>query len=140
MDTSKEGIGNRLREFCDQNFKTQVEFGQAVGIAPTNLRTFYFSGKNMPGVPLLIKLLDYDCNIIWLLTGEGSPKLSLKAFLDASAQYTSSDEENKQLQNRIRDLEGTINLIIKTGELALEAGKSNDEGLDPGMEGQLQPH
>lgn len=68
---NKEEIGSRLEEFCIKNFSTQKEFADAIGIAPSNLRSIYFPGKSLPGAEILVKLAYLGCDVQWLLTGKG---------------------------------------------------------------------
>lgn len=58
-------IGNRIREFGNDNFASLKEFSQALGIHPSNLQA-YLNGQREPGTPFLRKLKNLGCNLDWL--------------------------------------------------------------------------
>lgn len=68
-EKTKVEIGQRLRDFAVKNFKTIEAFAQAMEIPASSLRSIYFKGKSAPGAAILIKLLELNCDINWLLTG-----------------------------------------------------------------------
>ncbi len=68
-EKTKAEIGQRLRDFAVKNFKTIEAFAQAMDIPASSLRSIYFKGKSAPGAAILIKLLELNCDINWLLTG-----------------------------------------------------------------------
>jgi phage repressor protein C with HTH and peptisase S24 domain len=64
-------IGNRLKQFAEQNFDRLQDFAAALGMKLPSLYD-YFNGKTQPGTPILLKLHNLGCDINWLLTGEKS--------------------------------------------------------------------
>jgi len=105
----REKIGERLESFCKNNFESQEAFAKKIGIASSNLRKFYFSGKSLPGSELLVKLSEIGCDIKWLLTGEES-------IMEAQPNYDSNTEmsqEELDIINKLRLVPATLPLISK---------------------------
>lgn len=58
-------IGQKLREFGNENFASLKEFARALGVHPSNLQA-YLNGQREPGTPFLRKLKLLGCNLDWL--------------------------------------------------------------------------
>ncbi|MFH0735578.1 MAG: LexA family transcriptional regulator [bacterium] len=61
-------LGNRLKQFAENNYPTVVEFSKQLGINRENAYR-YFKDVVSPGAELLIRLAEMGCDINWLLTG-----------------------------------------------------------------------
>ncbi len=66
----KIACGNRLREFGANNFSKVKDFAEALGMSPSSLQSSYFSGRSLPGAPMLAKLSLMGCDLQWLLLGK----------------------------------------------------------------------
>jgi len=62
-------LGNRLKQFADENFSTVGEFTKHLGINRENAYR-YFNNTVAPGSEVLIRLAQMGCDINWLLTGK----------------------------------------------------------------------
>lgn len=58
-------IGQKIREFGNNNFASLKEFSRALGVHPSNLQA-YLNGQREPGTPFLRKLKSLGCNLEWL--------------------------------------------------------------------------
>lgn len=64
----KAEIGERLREFGEQQFKSSVNFAKALGVSPQHLNA-YLTGQRIPGNKMQDRLRKLGCDIGWLMTG-----------------------------------------------------------------------
>lgn len=67
---NKKEIGKRLRTILIDKFGSINESARVLDKTSANLRNNYLNGKSIPGPELLSKLLEYGCDIQWLLTGK----------------------------------------------------------------------
>ncbi|MBU1096882.1 MAG: helix-turn-helix domain-containing protein [Bacteroidetes bacterium] len=74
VNLNKVEIGERMREFAVANYPRLKDFAEAVGLSLSALISGYFSGRSLPGAPLIAKLILLGCDIKWLLFGERSDK------------------------------------------------------------------
>jgi len=73
MTLNKKEVAQNLRLFGYKKFGTMKKFAEALGVNPSTLYSGYLNGRSLPGPLLLVKLIDLDCNINWLLTSRGAP-------------------------------------------------------------------
>ena len=62
-------VGDRLRLFGKEKFKTMTTFAAALKMKPQALNV-YLVGQSLPGNTLQAKLRKMGCDINWLITGE----------------------------------------------------------------------
>lgn len=65
-----DGFGQRLKQFATAKFGSQKGLADALGISAPRI-TNYVQEINQPDPDILAQLAAFDCNINWLLTGEG---------------------------------------------------------------------
>jgi len=67
----KKPIAERLNSFVYNylNIKPSA-VAKMLGISPQALQSGYLSGRSLPGAPLLVRLSELGCDIVWLLTGK----------------------------------------------------------------------
>lgn len=95
MELKRDEIGKRLEEFAASRFVLLKDFSNAIGIASSNLKTHYFTGKSLPGSEMIAKLMSLGCNVHWLFYGE---------YQNPFKEITIEDKV-KNLENKINDLE-----------------------------------
>lgn len=70
---NQSAIAERLKEFGQTSFGTErgwkKQFAAALGITAQHLDR-YLSGASEPGNKMYVRLVQLDCDIHWLLTGE----------------------------------------------------------------------
>ena len=62
-------VGDRLRLFGKEKFKTMTTFAAALKMKPQALNV-YLVGQSLPGNTMQAKLRKMGCDINWLITGE----------------------------------------------------------------------
>lgn len=95
MELIREEIGKRLEEFAASRFVLLKDFSNAIGIASSNLKTHYFTGKSLPGSEMIAKLMSLGCNIHWLFYGV-YPNIAKEMTIEYKV---------KNLENKINELE-----------------------------------
>lgn len=114
VEVNKEGIIKRLREFGDSNFKNYKIYAENIGITYSTLLGTYFSGKSLPGAPLLYKLAKLGCDINWLLTGEIKDKSGMSLHGNNAGMNIQTQGDNPNIkvnagnQEEIQSLKNTI--------------------------------
>lgn len=68
---SKSEVAKNLREFAENNFKSNAELSRQLGMSPQALQG-YLEGRSIPGGQILANLSELGCDIKWLLTGKHS--------------------------------------------------------------------
>lgn len=95
MELNREEIGKRLEEFAYSRFSLLKQFSYEIGIASSNLKTHYFTGKSLPGTEMLAKLMSLGCDIHWLFYGEYKDK----------TKEVRIEHKVKKLESKVEDLE-----------------------------------
>ena len=120
MIQKKTDIGNRIREYSKYLNLSLIKFADLLDISNQNL-AYYVNNRSKPCSDLLIKFHNLGCNIVWLLTGEGSMlrssnELSAAEIEQLKANYeaeiTSLRKENETLSIKIDTLQEMIDRII----------------------------
>ena len=64
-------IAERVKLLLGKQKKTQKEFAGSIGIKPARLNNYFAGISNIP-VDILVRISEqYDCSLVWLLTGRG---------------------------------------------------------------------
>lgn len=113
MELNREEIGKRLKEFASSRFILLKEFSYEIGVASSNLKTHYFSGKSLPGAEMIAKLMSLGCDIHWLFYGEYQD-ITKKESIEYKVKKLESklmelEKENEILRNNL----GQISAILK---------------------------
>lgn len=113
----KDVIGERLRQFAKDKFRTIRALAEALNMSEENLSQ-YIKGKSAPGAPLLIKLAEKGCDIQWLLTGV-EIDFTEKGFNNyinitrAFLRLKELEEEYPKALNEIKELKKEREQILK---------------------------
>lgn len=69
MEIDKKFVASRLKSFLITKFGSIKDAAQALDKSPEALYNGYLNGRSLPGAELLARLIGFDCDIEWLLTG-----------------------------------------------------------------------
>jgi len=100
-------ISDRIREFGETKYSSMSLFAESLGLSPQGLNK-YITGKNKPGVDLLIKLIGLGANIYYILTGEYQEGV---VFNDNNKDIRILREQLKSLNIKNNKLEGQVELL-----------------------------
>ena len=113
FEIDKIAVGRRLEEWFFKTFKNLKEGSDAMGIASSNLKTQYFSGKSLPGAEIIGKLLKLKCDIYWLLFGEIIYTTTAGEELANTEFILFLQDENEKLKKQLADIQ---KIIVVTDE------------------------
>jgi hypothetical protein len=112
MELNREEVGKRLEEFARSRFILLKDFAEAVGIASSNLKTHYFTGKNLPGSEMIAKLISLGCNIHWLYFGKYNNPVKEHVIENKvtklKKEISNLKEENENLRNSLKQISSII--------------------------------
>jgi transcriptional regulator with XRE-family HTH domain len=98
-------IGLKIKEFCDKNFSSVVDFSTATGINRNTIYQ-YFKEEVLPGTPFLKKLRELGCDLNWLFDDETAP--GAMQVSEPMQSYMSEVEllkrENKELKSQLEGI------------------------------------
>lgn len=87
----KREVGDRIREFAENKFKTVKALAEAMGISQQNLNQ-YVNGKSMPGVNMLKKLVELGADLTYILTGISTKdEIAKKVFNELNSKLSGYD-------------------------------------------------
>ena len=120
-------VGKRLKEFRIMKKITQEGLASLLKIATKNVSD-YETGKTAPSLQSLQTIRNtYNLNLDWLLTGEGSMFISDNAenkdvttTNDKDVKYEAIQRKNKELMQKVLDLEKDIAILDAKNKEATE--------------------
>lgn len=112
---NKVEVGNRLRHFIKQKFKSYELVAAKLGMKAPSLQT-YLRGESLPGAEILSKLSDLGCDIEWLLLRKDNPSDTSgkenesisrkdKIILSQAEELTMMKVKLEELKQKVLELE-----------------------------------
>lgn len=100
-------IGEKLKQFCDNNFQSVATFAKELGIKREQLYP-YFNNDVIPGGEFLQKLQKLGCDINWLLSEEevkhGAVAERSQPYADYNNKIKELEEENRLLRDQLSEI------------------------------------
>lgn len=97
-------LSDRLLLIISESGKNQKDFADTIGVKPAYI-TDVVKGRSGFSQAILLKIREkYDINVDWLLTGQGSMRIAVKASMqnDSAAQNFTDPELKKAIDNLIK--------------------------------------
>lgn len=114
-----DSIGERIRRFAKAEYKTASHLATALGMAPNQLHA-YISSRIEPSSKILAKFAALNCNLNWLITGEGEMLNSAETTIlknnnnfdndpiDLNKKYNDACQEIIKLNAKVEILQDTL--------------------------------
>jgi len=109
IELDKKAIGERTKEEAIRVYGKINALPKAIGMGYQTFHTTYIKGKSLPGAKILAKYHQEGLNIIYILFGD---QLEFKVS-ENSTEYSSLQEQNNKLKNKVAELENKLKQISK---------------------------
>jgi transcriptional regulator with XRE-family HTH domain len=100
-------FGEKIKDFCDKNFNSVIDFSEATGINRNTIYQ-YFKNEVSPGKPFLKKLYDMGCDLNWLFSDDDQPLKIAEPLVRYKSELDECRAENKELKSKIQKMEAIL--------------------------------